>query len=193
MKDAGYTIVDIDLPLLKHSLAVYYIIQPAEVSSNVARYDGIRYGLHKDGDGILDIYKNTKTAGYGEEVRRRIMLGTYVLSSGYHDAYYHKANALRSAITDEVHNIFNEIDIIATPTAPSVAFKFGEKKDPISLYLEDVFTVPCNLTGNPAMSVPSGKNNEGLPFGMHFSAPMFCEEKLFQVGKDFEKSIKDAE
>jgi len=174
MKEAGYTIVDIDLPLLKHSLAVYYIIQPAEASSNLARYDGIRYGLHKDGDDILDIYKNTKTAGYGEEVRRRIMLGTYVLSSGYHDAYYNKANALRGAITKEVHDIFNEVDIIATPTAPSVAFKFGEKKDPISLYLEDVFTVPYNLTGNPAISIPSGKNSEGLPFGMHFSAPMFC-------------------
>lgn len=191
MKNAGYTIVDIDLPLLKHSLAVYYIIQPAEASSNLARYDGIRYGLHKDGDNILDIYKNTKTAGYGEEVRRRIMLGTYVLSSGYHDAYYHKANALRSAITTEIHNIFNEIDIIATPTAPSVAFKFGEKKDPISLYLEDVFTVPYNLTGNPAMSIPSGMNSENLPFGMHFSAPMFCEKKLFEVGRDFEKAIKN--
>ncbi len=190
MEEAGYTIVDIDLPLLKHSLAVYYIIQPAEVSSNVARYDGIRYGLHKDGDGILDIYKNTKTAGYGEEVRRRIMLGTYVLSSGYSDAYYNKANALRGAITKEVHDIFEKIDIIATPTAPSTAFKFGEKKDPISLYLEDVFTVPYNLTGNPAISIPSGVNGEGLPFGMHFSAPMFCEQKLFEVGKDFENIIK---
>lgn len=190
MENLGYTIVDIDLPLLKHSLAVYYIIQPAEVSSNMARYDGIRYGLHEDGDSILDVYKNTKTEGYGTEVKRRIMLGTYVLSSGYHDAYYYKANALRGAITKEVHDIFNEVDIIATPTAPSVAFKFGEKKDPISLYLEDVFTVPYNLTGNPAMSIPSGKNLEGMPFGMHFSAPMFCEKKLFEVGKDFENTIE---
>ncbi len=190
MKNLGYEIIDIDLPLLKHSLAVYYIVQPAEVSSNMARYDGIRYGLHKDGDNILDIYKNTKTSGYGDEVKRRIMLGTYVLSSGYSDEYYYKANALRGAITREIHEAFNNVDIIATPTAPSTAFKFGEKKDPISLYLEDVFTVPYNLTGNPAISIPSGVNNDGLPFGMHFSAPMFCEKKLFEIGKDFENIIK---
>ncbi len=190
MKNAGYTIIDINLPLLKHSLAVYYIIQPAEVSSNMARYDGIRYGFHEDGDTLLDIYTNTKTAGFGAEVRRRIMLGTYVLSSGYHDAYYRKAHALRGAITQEVRSIFKKVDIIATPTAPSTAFKFGEKKDPLSLYLEDVFTVPYNLTGNPAISIPSGFNSKGLPFGMHFSAPLFCEKKLFEVGKDFEKVIK---
>jgi aspartyl-tRNA(Asn)/glutamyl-tRNA(Gln) amidotransferase subunit A len=191
MKEAGYEIIDIDLPLLQYSLAVYYIIQPAEVSSNVARYDGIRYGLSVDGKDLLDVYKKTKGEGYGKEVKRRIMLGTYVLSSGYHDEYYYKAKALRGAITKEVHDIFEKVDIIATPTAPSTAFKFGEKVDPISLYLEDVFTVPYNLTGNPAISIPSGFNENGLPFGMHFSAPIFCEKKLFEVGKDFEKVIKE--
>lgn len=189
MKDEGYTIIDIDLPLLKYSLAVYYIIQPAEASSNVARFDGIRYGLSEQGKDLIDGYVQTKTKGYGKEVKRRIMLGTHVLSSGYHDAYYYKALALREAISKEVHDIFEKIDIIATPTAPSVAFKFGEKSDPISMYLEDVFTVPYNLTGNPAMSVPSGVNSENMPIGMHFVAPRFCEQKLFDVGKDFERAI----
>ncbi len=191
MKSLGYEIIDIDLPLLKHSLAVYYILQPAEVSSNVARYDGIRYGFSAEGKDLQEVYQKTKGEGFADEVKRRIMLGTYVLSSGYHDAYYYKAKALRAAITKEVHDIFEKVDIIATPTSPSTAFKFGEKVDPISLYLEDVFTVPYNLTGNPAISIPSGLSTEGLPFGMHFSAPLFCEQKLFEVGKDFEKAIKE--
>lgn len=191
IKEQGYTVVDIDLPLIEHSLAVYYIIQPAEASSNLARYDGIRYGLSKDGKDLTDAYVQTKTAGFGEEVKRRIMLGTHVLSSGYHDAYYHKALALRDAITKQVHAIFDTVDIIATPTTPSVAFKFGEKSDPISMYLEDIFTVPYNLTGNPAISIPSGIHaEENMPMGIHFTAPMFCEDKLFTVGKDFEKTQK---
>jgi len=189
MEVAGYTIVDIDLPNLKHSLAVYYILQPAEVSSNLARYDGVRYGLSLKGEDLIDSYKKTKTAGFGREVQRRIMLGTYVLSSGYHDEYYYKARQLRAKITEEIREVFETVDIIATPTAPNVAFPFGAKKDPISLYLEDVFTVPYNLTGNPAISIPSGTNSEGMPFGMHFTAPMFCEDKLFEVGKDFERAI----
>ena len=189
MKEQGYTIIDIDLPLIKHSLAVYYIIQPAEASSNVARFDGIRYGLSVEGENIIDGYVKTKTQGYGEEVKRRIMLGTHVLSSGYHDAYYYKALALRDAISKEVRGIFDTVDIIATPTTPSVAFRFGEKSDPISMYLGDIFTVPYNLTGNPAISVPSGKNDEGMPIGIHFVAPHFCEKKLFEVGKDFERGI----
>ena len=189
MEESGYSIIDIDLPLIKHALAVYYIIQPAEASSNLARYDGVRYGLSVNGKDLIDSYIQTKTKGFGKEVKRRIMLGTYVLSSGYHDAYYYKALALRNAITKEVHNIFNEVDIIATPTTPSVAFKFGEKSNPISMYLEDVFTVPYNLTGNPAMSIPSGVHpKEHMPIGIHFTAPMFCEKKLFEVGKDFENS-----
>lgn len=191
LKSAGYTVVDIDLPTIKHALAVYYILQPAEASSNLARFDGIRYGLSKKGEGLIDGYIQTKTEGFGKEVKRRIMLGTHVLSSGYHDEYYYKALALRAKITDEVHAIFETVDVIATPTVPNVAFKIGEKtNNPIEMYLEDIFTVPYNLTGNPAMSVPSGTNNAGLPFGMHFTASMFCEEKLFAVGKDFENAIK---
>lgn len=189
MKSEGYSIVDIDLPNIEHSLAVYYIIQPAEASSNLARYDGIRYGLSEKGEDLIDTYKKTKTEGFGDEVRRRIMLGTHVLSSGYHDAYYYKAQALRKQITQEVQEAFNHVDIIATPTTPGIAFKFGEKKDPVSMYLEDIFTVPYNLTGNPAISIPSGIGSEGMPFGMHFTAPMFCEQKLFEAGKDFERAI----
>jgi aspartyl-tRNA(Asn)/glutamyl-tRNA(Gln) amidotransferase subunit A len=189
MEEAGYTIVDIDLPTIKHSLAVYYVLQPAEVSSNLARYDGIRYGLSEEGENLVDGYIKTKSKGFGREVQRRIMLGTHVLSSGYHDEYFYKALSLRSQITKEVHAIFNSIDIIATPTTLGGAFKFGERKDPVTMYLEDIFTVPYNLTGNPAISIPSGLNKDSMPLGMHFVAPMFCEKKLFEVGKDFERAI----
>jgi len=168
---------------------VYYIIQPAEASSNLARYDGIRYGLSKQGKNLEESYKKTKTEGFGDEVRRRIMLGTHVLSSGHHDEYYYKAQALRKVITQEVHNAFNHVDIIATPTTSNVAFAFGEKKDPVAMYLEDIFTVPYNLTGNPAISIPSGLNSKGMPYGIHFTAPLFCEKKLFETGKDFERAI----
>lgn len=189
MKQQGYTVVDIDLPTIEHSLAVYYILQPAEASSNLARYDGIRYGLSESGSDLIDSYIQTKTEGFGKEVKRRIMLGAYVLSSGYHDEYYYKARQLREVITREVTDAFNQVDIIATPTTPDVAFKFGEKSDPVSMYLEDIFTVPYNLTGHPAISIPSGNNSEGMPFGMHFTAPLFCEQKLFDVSKDFERAI----
>lgn len=190
MKEQGYEVVDIDLPLLKNALAVYYIIQPAEASSNLARFDGIRYGLSLQGKDLVDSYVQTKTKGFGKEVKRRIMLGTHVLSSGYHDAYYHKALALREAITKEVQGIFDTVDAIATPTAPSGAFKFGEKSDPIQMYLEDIFTVPYNLTGNPAISVPMGFDENNMPLGMHFVTPLFCEEKLFEVAQDFENTQK---
>ncbi len=189
MKSLGYEIVDIDIPNIEHSLAVYYIIQPAEASSNLARFDGIRYGLRKEGSDLLDLYKQTKGEGFGDEVKRRIMLGTHVLSSGYHDEYYYKAQALRLEITKNISAVFNTVDVIATPTAPTVAFSFGSKKDPLSMYMADIFTVPYNLSGNPAISIPSGKNDEGLPFGMHFVAPLFCEEKLLDISEEFERAI----
>ena len=192
MKKEGYQVVDIEIPNIEHSLAVYYIIQPAEASSNLARYDGIRYGLHKEGETLLDVYKNTKGEGFGKEVQRRIMLGTHVLSSGYHDQYYYKAQALRAEISKGIYDVFNSVDIIATPTAPGVAFKLGEKADPLSLYMQDIFTVPYNLSGNPGISVPSGTNTQGLPFGMHFVAPRFCEDKLFEISADFERAIINA-
>lgn len=192
MREQGYTVVDIDIPHIELSLAVYYIIQPAEASSNLARYDGIRYGLHTEGETLLDVYMNTKTEGFGEEVQRRIMLGTHVLSSGYHDQYYYKAQALRREISKHISEVLDQVDIIATPTTPTVAFKLGEKADPLSMYLQDVFTVPYNLSGHPAISIPSGTNPEGLPFGMHFVAPLFCEEKLFEASRDFERAILKA-
>jgi aspartyl-tRNA(Asn)/glutamyl-tRNA(Gln) amidotransferase subunit A len=186
LEKQGYTIKDITIPLIENSLAVYYVLQPAEASSNLARFDGIRYGFNAEADNLLDTYLNTKTEGFGSEVKRRIMLGTHVLSSGYHDEYYYKAVRLRDAITQEINKIFDEIDIIATPTSPGVAFPFGGKKDPVSMYLEDIFTVPYNLSGHPAISVPSGMRSQKLPLGMHFTAPLFCEKKLFEVATDFE-------
>jgi aspartyl-tRNA(Asn)/glutamyl-tRNA(Gln) amidotransferase subunit A len=189
LKEQGYEIVDIDIPHIEHSLAVYYILQPAEASSNLARYDGIRYGLSEDADTLIDTYVTTKTKGFGDEVKRRIMLGTHVLSSGYHDQYYYKAQDLRREISHNIHNIFDDVDVIATPTAPEVAFPLGGKTSPLAMYLQDMFTVPYNLSGNPAISVPSGVNDQGLPFGMHFVAPRFCEAKLFAVSRDFSRGI----
>ncbi len=189
MKREGYTVVDIDIPHIELSLAVYYIIQPAEASSNYARYDGIRYGLHKEGGSLLDVYTKTKGEGFGKEVQRRIMLGTYVLSSGYHDEYYYKAQALRAEISQHIYDAFNKVDVIATPTAPSVAFSFGAKVDPVSMYLQDIFTVPYNLSGNPAISIPAGVDSQGLPIGMHFAGARFCEETLLDISSDFERAI----
>jgi aspartyl-tRNA(Asn)/glutamyl-tRNA(Gln) amidotransferase subunit A len=189
MRENGYTIVDIDIPFIELSLAVYYIIQPAEASSNLARYDGIRYGFSKRGENLLDLYTQTKGEGFGKEVQRRIMLGTYVLSSGYHDEYYYKAQALRQEISRHIYEIFNQVDVIATPTAPSVAFPLGSKMDPVSMYLQDIFTVPYNLSGNPAISIPAGTNHEGLPIGMHFAGPRFGDSKLLDISEDFERAI----
>jgi aspartyl-tRNA(Asn)/glutamyl-tRNA(Gln) amidotransferase subunit A len=190
LEDAGYEIVDVSLPLIKYSLAVYYIIAPAEVSSNLARYDGIRYGLHEDGKNLYEVYTKTRGKGFGKEVRRRILLGTYILSHGYYDAYYNTAIKVRDAIKDELTNIFLEVDAIVTPTSPMMPFKFGEKSaDPISMYLADLFSVPANIAGIPAMSIPSGKNAEGLPYGFHIMAPFLREDILFTIGKDFEKQV----
>lgn len=185
----GYTLRDIDLPLLGHSLAVYYILQPAEASSNLARYDGIRFGMRKEGEKLLDSYIETRSDGFGDEVKRRIMLGTHVLSSGYHDEYYYKAVALREAISREIHEALKDVDVIATPTTASIAFPLGGKKDPVAMYLEDIFTVPYNLSGNPAIALPFGKSKEGLPYSMQFVAPLFCEEKLFEIASDFESAV----
>lgn len=185
----GYEIREVRLPNISYSLMVYYIVMPAEVSANLARFDGVRYGLHKDGaDGIGD-YFETRRAGFGREAIRRILLGTYVLSSGYYDAYYNRANAVRRMITDDFVQAFKEVDLIATPTTPTPAFKIGEKSnDPVSMYLEDIFTVPANLTGVPAMSIPSGKvmiEGKELPIGLQLAARHGGEELLFEAGKEF--------
>ncbi len=198
-KSLGYEIKDIELPANGYALPVYYILNFAEVSSNMARYDGMRYGLHVDGKDGIDDYFKSRRAGFGREVIRRILLGTYVLSSGYYDAYYNRANAVRRMITDDFIEAFDPAgggaDLILTPTAPSPAFKIGEKaSDPMAMYLEDIFTVTANLTGMPAISVPMGQEagsrkqegkNPPLPMGLQLTARHGDEKTLFEAGKDF--------
>ncbi len=190
MEDAGAKIEEIDLPHTKDALSVYYVIMPAEVSSNMARYDGIKYGFstHKsDSEDLLSVYLNSRAEGIGPEVKKRMMLGTYVLSAGYYDAYYKRAQQVRTKITEDFKKAFSKVDIIATPTTPTTAFSFGEKtEDPLAMYLADIFTVPINLAGVPAISVPCGKINN-MPVGLQFIAPWFCEETLFKAGEDYEK------
>jgi aspartyl-tRNA(Asn)/glutamyl-tRNA(Gln) amidotransferase subunit A len=180
LEAAGHTIVDIELPSSEYALAAYYVVMPAEVSTNLARLDGIRYGLAKRGDTLLSDYVLSRTEGFGEETRRRILLGTFVLSSGYIDAYYRKAQASRDLLRKEYEAAFRMCDVIAFPTTLSEAFAFGAKADPVSMYLEDIFTVTANLTGMPAISVPMGLVNN-LPVGIHFTAPHNGEERLFAV------------
>lgn len=190
LKGAGYEIVELSLPLMPFSLAVYYILQPAEASSNLARFDGIRYGFTSDEKALYDVYAKTRGEGFGKETRRRIMLGTYVLSHGYYDAYYNKALKVQREITNEFKRVFADVDIIATPTTPSVAFKIGEKvSDPVQMYLSDIFTVPANIAGIPAISIPSGLGKDNLPLGIQFMAPHFSEDMLFSLGKDFESLV----
>lgn len=192
MKNAGYEVREISLPALAHGLSVYYILMPAEVSSNLARLDGVRYGYHADGANLLEDYMRSRGEGFGREVRRRILLGTYVLSSGYYDAYYGRACAVREMLKKDLENAFEDVDIIATPTTPTPAFKIGEKSsDPLQMYLADIFTVPVNIAGVPAISIPSGfvsEDDAKLPLGIQFIAPHFGEESLFAAGKDFEKA-----
>ena len=184
LKKAGYTIKDVSMPYLKYSLPVYYIIMPAEVSTNLARLDGMRYGLQEKGENIFDTFKKSRSLGFGPETKRRIILGTYVLSHGYYDAYYNKAWEIRRAIMKEYENIFKSVNFIMTPTAPTTAWKFGDKKDPLQMYLEDIFTVSANLTGLPSISIPSGFSSSGLPFGVEFMGPLFSDESLFAIEKD---------
>ena len=188
LKTAGYTIKSVEINQLEKALSVYYILMFAEVSSNLARYDGIRYGLSHPGETSIRSYFESRTAGFGDEVRRRILLGTYVLSSGYYDAYYNKANIVRTMLTKEFERVFKDVDVIATPTSPIPAFTIGEKSsDPLAMYLADIFTVPVNIVGVPAISIPSGKTASNLPLGMQFIAPHMREDMLFTIGYDFEK------
>lgn len=184
-KSLGYELRDIELPYIKYSLAAYYIIMPAEASSNLARFDGIKYGLHKNAKDNIDDYLKTRGAGFGREVRRRIILGTYVLSSGYYDEYYGKALLMKKLITDELKSIFDKVDLILTPTTPSPAWLIGEKgKDPLEMYLEDIFTVHANISGCPAVSLPSGFVGN-LPLGIELTADLGREDNLFTAGKEF--------
>lgn len=187
----GYEMKDIELPSAKPALAAYYIINFAEVSANLARYDGMRYGHAARGDTLLSDYLLSRSEGFGKETERRILLGTYVLSSGYIDAYYRKANAARAELRREFERAFESVDIIATPTMPTPAFRMGEKSDPLALYLEDIFTILANLTGMPAISVPMGtldREGTALPVGIHFTAPQLAEDRLFAAGQRVEKS-----
>ncbi|MFC5353818.1 Asp-tRNA(Asn)/Glu-tRNA(Gln) amidotransferase subunit GatA [Azospirillum himalayense] len=189
LKQAGAEPVEISLPHTKYALATYYIVAPAEASSNLARYDGLRYGLRVEGASLKDMYENTRGAGFGKEVRRRILIGTYVLSAGYYDAYYNKARQVRTRIKWDFDEAFKQCDVILTPTAPSTAFAIGEKMDdPIQMYLNDVFTVPASLAGLPGMSVPAGVGSDGLPLGLQLLGRPFDEETVLRVGQVIEKA-----
>ncbi len=185
----GYEIKDIELPHVGYSLPTYYIIMPGEVSSNLARFDGVKFGFHKEGETLLEDYKKTRGVGFGREVRRRILVGTYVLSTGYYDAFYNKAQNARKLITSDFTEAFKKVDVIITPTTPTPAFKIGEKiEDPVQMYLADIFTVPANIASIPALTVPSGfadVDGKKLPLGLQFMADQCCEDTLFAVGKDF--------
>lgn len=189
MKVEGAEIVQVSLPHTKYALPTYYIIAPAEASSNLARYDGVRYGLRVPGEDMLETYKNTRAEGFGEEVIRRIMIGTYVLSAGYYDAYYIKAQKVRRLISEDFTKAYEKCDVLLTPTAPSAAFAVGENEDdPIKMYLNDVFTVPASIAGLPGMSVPAGFDKFGLPLGLQILGKAWDEETVLQVGHRLEKA-----
>ncbi len=183
LKEAGAETVEVSLPHTKYALATYYILAPAEASSNLARYDGVRYGLRVPGDSLDELYENTRAAGFGTETRRRILMGTYVLSAGYYDAYYLKAQKVRALIARDFRDAFETVDAVLAPTAPSAAFVIGENtEDPIAMYLNDVFTVPCSLAGLPGLSVPAGLSSEKLPLGLQIIGRPFDEETVLRIG-----------
>jgi aspartyl-tRNA(Asn)/glutamyl-tRNA(Gln) amidotransferase subunit A len=191
LEDAGATVVDISLPHTKYALPAYYIVAPAEASSNLARYDGVRYGARVPGQGIVEMYENTRAAGFGKEVRRRIMIGTYVLSAGYYDAYYLRAQKIRTLIKRDFETVFRDgVDAILTPATPSAAFGLAEMEmaSPVEMYLNDVFTVTVNMAGLPGISVPAGHDSQGLPLGLQLIGRPFDEETLFAAGQVVEEA-----
>ncbi len=190
VKDLGADCVEISLPHSEYVVAVYYIIAPSEASSNLARYDGVKYGYRdKDQSSLMEMYKNTRSKGFGPEVQRRILLGTYALSAGYYDAYYGKASQVRTLIIEDFKNAFKTCDVILSPVAPTPAFKIGEKvDDPLTMYLSDIFTLSANLAGIPGISVPCGFSSEGLPIGLQIMARHFDEGKIFKVAYNFEQA-----
>ncbi len=190
LKNLGAQLIDISLPHTKYALPTYYIVAPAEASSNLARYDGVRYGYRSQkSKDLIDMYENTRSEGFGDEVKRRILIGTYVLSSGYYDAYYLKAQKVRQLIKKDFDNNFTKVDAILTPSTPSSAFKIGEKtNDPVSMYLNDIFTVPVNLAGLPALSLPAGVDKQGYPLGLQLIGKTLDEQKILNIGYAFEKN-----
>jgi aspartyl-tRNA(Asn)/glutamyl-tRNA(Gln) amidotransferase subunit A len=190
VKDLGADCVEISLPHSEYVVAVYYVIAPSEASSNLARYDGVKYGYRdKNKAGLMEMYKSTRSKGFGSEVQRRILLGTYSLSAGYYDAYYGKASQVRTLIMEDFTNAFETCDVILSPVAPTPAFKIGEKvDDPLTMYLSDIFTLSANLAGIPGISVPCGFSSEGLPIGLQIMARHFEEGKLLKVAYNFEQA-----
>jgi aspartyl-tRNA(Asn)/glutamyl-tRNA(Gln) amidotransferase subunit A len=189
LKEAGAKIKEVSLPHTKYALPAYYIVAPAEASSNLARYDGVRYGLRVDGKDVTSMYENTRAAGFGAEVKRRILIGTYVLSAGYYDAYYLKAQKVRSLIKQDFDQAFGEVDAMLTPTTPGAAFALGEKSgDPLEMYLNDIFTVTVNMAGLPGLAVPAGLSSEGTPLGLQLIGRPFDEETLFRAGAVIEEA-----
>jgi aspartyl-tRNA(Asn)/glutamyl-tRNA(Gln) amidotransferase subunit A len=189
LRNAGATVVDVQMPSMSYGLTAYYLVAPAEASSNLARFDGVRYGLRVDAKDLNAMYGDTRAAGFGDEVKRRIMLGTYALSAGYYDAYYGKALKVRRLIADDFAKAYESCDVILTPTSPTVAFKFGDKtNNPLAMYLCDVFTIPTNLAGHAAMSVPFGTGEAGLPVGVQVLAPALGEAPMFRVAAELERA-----
>ncbi|MCU1367637.1 MAG: gatA, partial [Ilumatobacteraceae bacterium] len=190
LRSAGATIVDVEVPAFGYGLTAYYLIAPSEASSNLARYDGVRYGKRVDAPDTNAMYSATRAAGFGEEVQRRIMLGTYALSAGYYDAYYGKALKVRRLIADDFDRAYTTADVLLTPTSPTVAFEFGSKgDDPLAMYLCDVYTIPTNLAGHPGMSVPYGTGQHGLPIGVQVLAGTLGEPAMFRAGAALERSL----
>jgi len=190
IEDNGGEIVEINLPNTNYALPTYYIVAPAEASSNLARYDGVKYGFRSKGENLIDMYEKTRSEGFGDEVKRRIMIGTYVLSSGYYDAYYLKAQKVRRLIKNDFDEAYKKVDAILTPSTPSSAFKIGEKTDdPVSMYLNDIFTVPVNLAGLPAISIPAGHDKGGYPLGLQVIGKAFDEQNILNIAYSIEKNI----
>jgi aspartyl-tRNA(Asn)/glutamyl-tRNA(Gln) amidotransferase subunit A len=190
-KDCGAEIVEISLPHTNYALPTYYIVAPAEASSNLARYDGVKYGFRSKGENLIDMYEKTRSEGFGAEVQRRIMIGTYVLSSGYYDAYYLKAQKVRKLIKNDFDEAYIKVDAILTPSTPSAAFKIGEKtNDPVSMYLNDIFTVPVNLAGLPAISIPAGVDDKGYPLGLQIIGKAFDEQNILNIAYAMEEKIQ---
>ena len=190
IKDSGAEVIDISLPNTKYALPAYYIVAPAEASSNLARYDGVKYGFRSEGKNLIEMYENTRSEGFGDEVKRRIMIGTYVLSSGYYDAYYLKAQKVRKLIKNDFDEVYKKVDAILTPSTPSSAFTIGEKSnDPVSMYLNDIFTVPINLAGLPAISIPGGHDSKGYPLGLQIIGKTFDEQNIINIAYTMENQI----
>ena len=190
IKENGGEIIEISLPNTNYALPAYYIVAPAEASSNLARYDGVKYGFRSKGENLIDMYEKTRSEGFGDEVKRRIMIGTYVLSSGYYDAYYLKAQKVRRLIKNDFDEAYKKVDAILTPSTPSSAFKIGEKlNDPVSMYLNDIFTVPINLAGLPAISIPAGHDKKGYPLGLQVIGKAFDEQSILNIAFALEKNI----